>query len=340
MGDPGIVSFGLYIPERYLNYEQIGKKFDIPPEVVLNKQGLRGKHVSETNEMPSDMAFYAASEAVKEYTDSGFSKDDIGVIIYVGSQWKDYNLWLISTHLQEKLGLKHAYSFDSSAMCAGMVMGLNLAKGILMANKELKAVLLVGASKESHIVNPGDKATSWMDDFADAGVAAIVRRDVDRNIILQSDFFTDGSLSEAALIVPGGARNPLFRDYCITGRPYIQSLVSKEEFKRKMEAESLANFRNVIERSVNKSGLNVSDIQLVFLNHMKPSFHKNLLESLGLEDGRSIYLEEFGHSQSADQFIGLKIALEARKLVSGNIVFAAAGTGYVWGSTVIKWGKQ
>ncbi|MGC8618434.1 MAG: 3-oxoacyl-ACP synthase [Thermoplasmata archaeon] len=339
MGGPGIVSFGLYIPEKVVDYEQIGREFEIPPDVVLNKQGLRKKHISEREEMPSDMAFHAASEAIRQYTDGGFSKDDIHAIIYVGSQWKDYNLWLISTRLQELLGLRKAYSFDMSAMCAGMVMGLNLSKGMLLANKELEAVLLVGASKESYIVNPSNKSTSWMDDFADAGVAAIVQKDADRNVILESDFFTDGSLSEAALIVPGGAKNPSFERYCDLNRPYIDSLVPKEEFKRKMEAESLGNFRNVIERSVKKSGLKLSDIHMVFLNHMKPSFHRNLIASLGIDPRRSIYLEEFGHSQSADQFIGLRIALEEKRLVEGNIVFAAAGTGYVWGSTVIRWGR-
>jgi 3-oxoacyl-[acyl-carrier-protein] synthase-3 len=340
MDEVGVASFGLYLPKGKVGNEEIGREFQIPPDVVLNKQGLKSKHVSSPSEMPSDMAFYAAKNAIEKFVDAGFSKDDIGALMYIGSQWKDYNLWLISTNLQERLGLRNAYSFDVSAMCAGMVMGLNLAKGMLMANRNMRAVLLVGASKESFIVNPENKSTSWMDDFADAGVSAIVSRDARGNEIMESEFLTDGSLSEAALIVPGSARVPSFRDYCKADRPYIESLVSKEEFKRKMEAESLNNFRKVIEKSVKKSGISMSDIRMIFLNHMKPSFHRGLIESLGIDFDRSVYLDEYGHSQSADQFIGLNVALEERKFEEGYIVFAAAGTGYVWGSTVLKWGER
>lgn len=340
MDEIGVASFGLYLPKATVSNEEIGNEFQIPPDIVLNKQGLKRKHISSSSEMPSDMGFYAANEAIQKFVEAGYSKNDIGALMYIGSQWKDYNLWLISTNLQERLGLRNAYSFDVSAMCAGMVMGLNLAKGMLMANKNIRSVLLVGASKESFIVNPKNRSTSWMDDFADAGVAAIVSRDAKGNKIMESEFLTDGSLSQAALIVPGGAKVPSFRNYCEADRPYIESLISKDEFKKKMEAVSLNNFKKVIEKSVEKSGITMSEVKMVFLNHMKPSFHRSLLDSLGIGPDRSVYLEEYGHSQSADQFIGLNVALEEGKFERGYIVLAAAGTGYVWGSTVIKWGEK
>ncbi|MEM3191711.1 MAG: 3-oxoacyl-[acyl-carrier-protein] synthase III C-terminal domain-containing protein [Candidatus Parvarchaeota archaeon] len=339
MSNIGIVSYGLYIPPHQIDYEEIGRIFQIPPEVVLTKQGITRKHVSLPKEMPSDMAFLAAKEALMKFTELGFSKEDVGAIIYIGSQWKDYNLWLISSRLQERLGLKQAYSFDVSASCVGMVMGLSLAKGMLLSNKDLNSILLVGASKESFIVNPKDASTSWMDDFADAGVSALVSKNADRNLILESDFLTDGSLSDAALIAYGGAKNPFDVDRPCAKWPYIESLVPKDEFKIKMETESLRNFKNVIERSVAKSNISLADVKMIFLNHMKPAFHTKLLNSLGMNSTNSVYLDEFGHSQSADQFIGLDIVLREGKFDSGYVVFAAAGTGYIWGSTVLKWGR-
>ena len=188
MDNIGIISYGLYIPKNIITYKEISKAFNIPEDVVLNKQGLKKKHVSSESEMPSDMAFYAAKSALEKAEVMGINITDIGSIIYVGSQWKDYNVWLLSTYLQEKLGLKQAYSFDLSAMCAGMVTGLYLAKSMLLSDDSMKAVLLVGASKESYIVKPNDPNTSWMDDFADAGVAAVIAKGAKRNIILKSEF--------------------------------------------------------------------------------------------------------------------------------------------------------
>ncbi len=338
MDSIGIISYGIYIPKKIVTYKEISRNFNIPEDVVVKKQGLKMKHVSDESEMPSDMAFYAAKEAIEKAEMVGLNKADIGYIIYVGSQWKDFNVWLLSTYLQDKLGLKQAYSFDLSAMCAGMVTGLYLAKSILLSDDNAKAVLLVGASKESYIVNTNDPNTSWMDDFADAGVAAVIAKDTTKNIILKSDFMSEGSLSYGALIITGGAKVPFYQKYCVDKKVYLESLIPKEEFKRKMENISLKNFKNVIENSIHKSGLKNEDIKMIFINHMKPSFHIELLKSLNMPPSKSIYLDEYGHSQSADQFIALDIALKKGLFKEGYIVFAAAGTGYVWSSTVIRWG--
>lgn len=338
MSSIGIVSYGIYIPERVVKAKDISKIFNIPENVVIEKQGLKEKHVSSEEEMPSDMALKAARIAIDKAMKSGIDKNEIGAILYIGSQWKDYNVWLMSTYLQENLGLSRAYSLDISAMCAGMVTGLYIAKSILLSDENMRAILLVGASKESYIVNPENQKTTWMDDFADAGVAAVVSKNFDKNQILNSDFLTDGSLWAGTLLITGGAKVLYDEKYCVSKRPYLESLLSKEEFKQKMENVSLKNFKNVILNAISKSGLKTDDISMVFVNHMKPSFHSELLKSIGLKAENSIYLDKFGHSQSADQFIALDIALKEKIFEKGNIVFAAAGTGYVWSATVIRWG--
>ena len=286
MTQVGIVSYGIYIPERRVTSAQISEQFDIPIEVVESKQGIHEKHVSSKTEMPSDMAYRAATIALDRAEKAGVDRKDIGAIFYVGSQWKDYNVWLMSTFLQEKLLLKHAYSMDLSAMCAGMVTGLYLSRSILSSDEDLRAVLLVGASKESYIVNPQDDKTSWMDDFADAGVAAVIARNFPRNAILKSDFLTNGSLSDGTLLVTGGAKQPFYKPYCDQKRAYLESLIPKDDFKNRLTSISLNNFKTVINGSIRKSGLRNEDISMIFLNHMKPSFHAEILESLNISPER------------------------------------------------------
>lgn len=334
----GIVSYGIYIPENVRSSRNVAEEFDLPLSVVETKQGLSEKHVSESEEMPSEMGIKAARIALEEAERKGVRLADIGALMYVGSQWKDYNIWLMSTYLQERLGLTGAFSFDMSSMCAGMVMGLYVAKSLLLTNKDLRSILLVGASKESYLVNPADPKSTWMDDFADAGVAAVVSRGWKENIVLDSDFMTDGSLSFGTLEITGGAKQGFYEQYCKRKKVYLESLLTKEELKAKLEAISLENFRKVIESSVSKSGLRKEDVRMVLSNHMKPSFQRMLLKSLEISEDRSFYLSDFGHSQSADQLIALDQVVRRDPGFKGNVVLAAAGTGYVWGSTVISWG--
>lgn len=338
MGSAGIAAYGLYVPRATVDARAIARRFHVPAEVVRVKQGIRQKHVSAPREMPSDMALRAARAALSQARDRGIERADIGLVIYVGSQWKDYHIWLMSTFLQDRLGIPDCFAFDLSAMCAGIVFGLSAAKKFLLADPDLRSVLLVGASKESYIVAPNDPTSRWMDNFADAGVAVVVARDLGRNEILGSDFLSDGSLSLAPVEVGGGARHPVYPAYTRARRVFAENLLPEATFRRRMEAVSLPNFARVIVRSVERSGLTPADVRMVFLNHMKRSFHRAILKAVGIGEDRSFYLEQYGHSQSADQILGLDRALAADRFSKGPVVMAAAGSGYVWGSTVVRWG--
>jgi 3-oxoacyl-[acyl-carrier-protein] synthase III len=288
--------------------------------------------------MPSAMALSAARSALARVRARGVDPADIGLVVWCGSQWKDYHVWLASAYLQDRLHLANAFAFDLSSMCTGSVFGLALAKRLLVADDDLRAVLLVGASKESYLVRASDPRSRWMDNFADGGFAAVVARDRSKHRILGSDFLSDGSLALGVLERNAGARFPASAAYARSGRAYLESLMDDARFRRRIERVSLRNFEKVIRRSIERSDLTSDEIRLVLLNHMKRSFHRQVLASVGGDGDRSVYLEDFGHTQSADQFVALDRALRTHRFSSGPVVMAAAGAGYVWGSTVVAWG--
>lgn len=338
MTSVGIASYGLYVPRTTVDAATIARRFHLPLEVVRDKQGLHRKHVSRPGEMPSEMGRRAARTALERAHGQGIDRKDIGLVIYCGSQWKDYHIWLMSTYLQDRLGIPECFAFDLSAMCAGVVFGLSAAKSFLVADPDLRAVLLIGASKESYIVRPTDATSRWMDNFADAGVGVVVARDFGRNLVLGSDFLSDGSLSLAPVQRGGGARHPAYLPYIRARQVFAENLLPEAVFRRRMDAVSLPNFSRVIERSIERSGLTPADIRMVFLNHMKRSFSRAILEKVGIPEERAYYLEEYGHSQSADQILALDRSLTSGRFSEGPTVMAAAGSGYVWGSTVVRWG--
>ncbi|MGA8710977.1 MAG: 3-oxoacyl-[acyl-carrier-protein] synthase III C-terminal domain-containing protein [Thermoplasmata archaeon] len=338
MEGPGVVSYGLYQPRRWVSAKSIARQFRIPESVVVEKQGFRGKRVSARTEMPSAMALSAARSALSRARAQGVDPADIGLVVWCGSQWKDYHVWLASAYLQDRLHLPKAFAFDLSAMCAGSVFGLSLAKQFLNSDEDLRAVLLVGASKESYLIRPSDIQGRWMDNFADGGFSVVVARDCSRNRILGSDFLSDGSIALMAAEKYGGARFPASTAYARAGRAYLEGLMDEAKFRGIIERVSLPNFERVIRGSITKSGLRPEEVQLLILNHMKRSFQRAVLERVGVDARRSFYLEEFGHTQSADQFLALDQSLRRREFSSGPVVMAAAGAGYVWGSTVVQWG--
>jgi len=284
------------------------------------------------------MALAAGRSALTRARAAGVDPSDIGLVAWCGSQWKDYHVWLASAYLQDRLHLPKAFAFDLSAMCSGSVFGLALAKRFLVADDDLRAVLLVGASKESYLIRPSDIRGRWMDNFADGGWAVVVARDRTKNLVLGSGFLSDGSIALMAAEKYGGARFPASTAYSRAGRAYLEGLMDESKFRRIIERVSLPNFETVIRQSIAKSDLRPVDVRLLILNHMKRSFHLAVLERVGVEPERSFYLEEFGHTQSADQFLALDQALKQRRFSSGPVVMAAAGAGYVWGSTVVDWG--
>jgi 3-oxoacyl-[acyl-carrier-protein] synthase III len=338
MASVGIVAYGLYVPRSTVSAAAVARRFHLPVEVVRAKQGFDRKHVSAPSVMPSDMGLRAGRTALERARARGVDRTDVGLVIYCGSQWKDYHVWLMSTFLQDRLGIPECFAFDVSAMCAGVVFGLYAAKNFLLADPNLRAVLLVGASKESYMVSPVAPMSQWMDNFADAGVAVVVARDYARNTVLGSDFLSDGSLSLAPVEAGGGARHPVYPAYAREGQVFAETLLPEAMFRRRMDEVSLPNFVRVIKSSMARSGLSSADIRLFLLNHMKRSFHQAIVEKVGVPPERAFYLDQYGHSQSADQILALDLALASDRFTEGPVVMAAAGSGYVWGSTVVRWG--
>ncbi len=335
----GIVSFAHYIPENVITANEMSRLSGVPSWVIKEKQGWIKKHVSKPEEQVTDMAVKASRKALKEASEKlpGFSPESIDAVIYVGSDWKDYGVWMAATKIQYEIGAINAFAFDIAAMCVGFVLGLAIAK-VFINSGMVRNVLLVSASKESYLFNPKDPSTFWLSDFADAGAAMVVSREYNHNIILGSRFYSDGSFYKSVVVEEFGT--VMAKDsWRNLRRPYFKTLMDKNELKKRLEPKSLESFVKVIKGAVEDSGLTLKDVDLVILNHMKRSFHNRILKALGLPPERGIYLEEYGHSQSADQVIGLSIALERKLIDKGSIiVLASGGTGFLWGATVVRWG--
>ena len=103
---------------------------------------------------------------------------------------------------------------------------------------------------------------------------------------------------------------------------------------------SMPNWYECIDKALEKSELTRGDIDYVAILHFKKSMHKAMLAELGIKEEASIYLSNYGHMGQVDQILSLKLALEQKKVKKGSVVLMiAAGIGYVWSASLIKWGE-
>ena len=112
-----------------------------------------------------------------------------------------------------------------------------------------------------------------------------------------------------------------------------------EYMAARLGAVSLANFKAVITTAVERSGYTLDDLRFVGITHMKRSFYEQILAAVGLAPEQSVYLDHYGHIQSVDQVLALRLGLDAGIINPGDlIVLAGAGTGYTWSATAVRWG--
>jgi 3-oxoacyl-[acyl-carrier-protein] synthase III len=332
----GIVSTGIYIPENYMTGREIAQKAGIPINVVEEKMGIKKKPVPGVDDHTCEMGIKAANNAIEK---AGINPAEINLVIYIGEEHKEYPLWTAGIKLQEAVGAVNAWAFDVALRCGTTMMALKLAKSMMLSDSSIQTVLLAGGYRNVDFIDYENSRTRFMFNLAAGGGAILLKKNHNKNLLLETEMITDGSFSEDVVVVAGGTKLPISKE-ALDARLNYLDVIDPEGMKLRLEQKSMENFLKVIKDSVQKSGYSVSDIDYLGILHMKRSAHEFVLTELGLSLDQSIYLEEYGHIGQIDQILSLELALQQGKIKSGDlVVLVSAGIGYAWGATTIKWGE-
>ncbi|MET3696316.1 3-oxoacyl-[acyl-carrier-protein] synthase-3 [Bacillus oleivorans] len=329
----GIVSTGVYLPETFMTSQEISDQSGLPLHVVEEKMGIKKKPVAGSDDHTCEMGIKAAKAALEK---GGINPESIDLVIYIGEEYKEYPLWTAGIKLQEEIGAKNAWAFDIALRCGTTVMALQVAKSLMMTGN-IETVLLAGGYRNEDFIDYQNPRTRFMYNLGAGGAAIVLKKGMQRNLLLEGSIITDGSFSEDVIVPIGGTKHRLHEGF--DEKLYKFDVPDPESMKTRLEEKSLANFLKVIRTSIAKSGFTEKDIDYVAMLHMKRSAHQYVLDQLGLSENHSIYLEDFGHIGQMDQIISLELALQEGKIKDGDvIVLVSAGIGYAWASTVVQWG--
>jgi 3-oxoacyl-[acyl-carrier-protein] synthase III len=319
-----------YLPERWMTAAEVSARSGIPEHVLVEKFGLRGKHIAAADEHVSDLSVRAAEALLAE---TGVDPLQLDVVMYYGSMWKDYSVWQAAPWIAHRLGAHRAYAVEYDNVSCGTPVALRVARDMLLAEDELRTVLVVAACRESYLLDYANERSRFMFNFGDGAVAGLLVKNGDRHELLGCYGITDGSFSLHVKLPAGGSVSP-------NGGYRFLDVDDPAAMKEGLDRVSLANFVAAARGAVERSGATLADVGYLCGIHMKPSMHRALVAELGLDESRAAYLDDTGHMSGVDPLLALDRAARAGELRDGELVLLlAAGTGYTWAASVVRWGS-
>lgn len=331
----GVLSTGIYLPETYHTSAYIAGESGLPQAVVEEKLGFRRKPVPGTG--PEDgtaaMGIAAARQAIER---AGIDPVEIDLVIYIGEEYKEYQLWTAGIQTAHAVGATRAWAFDTQLRCGTWVLGMKLAEALMVADDNVNTVLLAGGYRNSDMIRYDNPRVRFMYNLGAGGGAMLLRKNVGRNRVLGSEVIVDGALALTIGVQGGGTLAGLHNH---ADELYQLDVMDPATMRTRLEEVSARNFTEVVRRACARGGYTPADIGYCAILHMKRSAHLGLLGDLGVSPERSIYLEEYGHIGQLDQILSIHLALERGLIRDGDLVVGvSAGVGYAWGATAIEWG--
>lgn len=333
----GILGLGVYLPTTKMTAADIAAKTNgvWSEQAIREKLGIVEKCIPSESDGTQEMGVLASLEAIK---DAAIDPKEIDVILCFGEEWKEYPLTTSALYIQDRIGAINAWGIDVQNRCCTSVTAMKMAKDMMIADEDIKTVLVCGGYRNGDFVDYSDKNMSMMYNLGAGGGAMILRKGMDKNLLLGSHLISDGSLARTAGVEIGGTMKPFTADNVAEGYKSLR-LLDPEKMKNRLNEVSQANWMKCIDKALEKSKLERKDIGYLDILHIKRSGHLGMLKDLGLNEDQSIYLENYGHIGQVDQILSLVLALKEGKVKDGTVVcMIAAGIGYVWAASIVRWG--
>jgi 3-oxoacyl-[acyl-carrier-protein] synthase-3 len=327
-GKAKITALGCFTPSQVLTNHDLEKMVDTSDQWIVDRTGIRQRHIAPPEMATSDMALEAAKIALAA---RGIPATDLHAII-VCTVTPDMFFPSTACLVQDRLGAKGAFGFDLIAACSGFVYGLTMAAH-LVASGEPKKVLVIGADTMSRILNYEDRATCIL--FGDgAGAFLVETAEAGEEGFIDYLNEVDGSGGDALKMPAGGSRLPPSHATVDQKLHYVHQ-EGNQVFKYAV-SKMADTSRTLLERN----GLTVDDISLFVPHQANQRIIHAVAERLGIPlEKVVINIHEYGNTTAATIPLATRDAVTQGRLKKGDLVmFAAVGAGYTVGANLWRWG--
>jgi 3-oxoacyl-[acyl-carrier-protein] synthase-3 len=323
-----IASLATYVPPRLLTNADLEKLVETSDEWILQRTGIRERHIVDPGVSTSDLGKEAALKAIGR---AGLTPDDIGVIL-VGTVTPDMMFPSTACLIQHKIGAHHAWGFDLSAACSAFTYSLTAASQ-LVASGAHEHALVVGADVMSSIIDYQDRATCVL--FGDGAGAVVISAAAPADgAILDFEHEIDGSGGPALCMPAGGSAHPS-----------SHATVDQRLHYVKQDGQTVFKFavrktEEISRRLLERNRLRPDDLDLFVSHQANRRIIQSASEKLGIDPGKVIInIDRFGNTTAATIPLALQDAVCAGKLKKGNLVLlASVGAGFTVGAVLLRWG--
>jgi 3-oxoacyl-[acyl-carrier-protein] synthase-3 len=321
-----ISALGTYVPPRLLTNADLEKMVETSNEWILERTGIRQRHIVDPGTATSHLAVHAAQRALAE---RGIPATDVEAI-FVATVTPDMLFPSTACLVQDRIGAKGAWGYDISAACSGFVYALQTGVKFVESGAH-KKVLVIGSDVMSSIIDYTDRATSVI--FGDGAGAVLIEPATGDEYFIDYLHEVDGSGACSLNMPGGGSLNPASHETVNKKMHYVHQ-DGQAVFKyavRKMAEASLA----ILERN----GFKGSDIALFVPHQANRRIIMSAADRLGLKEDRVIInIDEYGNTTAGTIPLALETAREQGRLKKGDLVLAAAvGAGFTVGCSLFRW---
>jgi 3-oxoacyl-[acyl-carrier-protein] synthase-3 len=322
-----ITALGTYVPPRLLTNEDLEKMVETTSQWIVERTGIRQRHIAEKGVGASDLAVEAAKCLLAK---RGLDPKEIDAII-VATVTPDMMFPATACLLQDKLGCKRAWGFDLSAACSGFPYALQSGVQFIRTGVH-KKVLVVGVDVMSSIIDYTDRATCVI--FGDGAGAVLLEptTDGEQGFI---DFLheVDGSGGCFLNMPGGGSKNPPTHETVDKRMHYVHQ-EGQQVFKF-----AVRKMADVSEQLLKRNALTGADIDVFIPHQANVRIITATADRLKLKpESIIVNIGEYGNTTAATIPLGMKTAIEQGKLKKGNLVLlAAVGAGFTVGATLLRW---
>jgi 3-oxoacyl-[acyl-carrier-protein] synthase-3 len=321
-----IIGVGAYVPKPVVTNSDLEKMVDTSDEWVVQRTGVRERHVAEEGQVASDLALRAAQQALER---AGVEPEELDLIV-VGTSCPDMLFPSTGNFVQHKLGAKRAGSMDLSAACAGSLYSLSVGAQYIQTGK-YRTVLTIGAETLSRITDWTDRSTCIL--LGDAAGAAVLAPSTDGSGILDTDLYSDGQYWELLHVPAGGSAHPASRE-TVEERMHYVKMKGNEVFKvavRMLEECSLEILK--------RNGITPDQVDLFVPHQANLRIIDATAKRLRVPMEKVfVNVDRYGNTGAASVYVALEEAWSRGRIKPGDLLLLAAfGGGFAWGSALVRW---
>ncbi len=323
-----ISALGTYVPPRLLTNADLEKMVDTTNEWIMERVGIRERHLVDKGVAASDLAVAAVKNLLESHP---FDLQEVDLIV-VGTVTPDMMYPSTACLVQHKLGIANTWGFDVSAGCSGFLYALNTGVKFVESG-QYKKVLVIGSDVNSSMTDFTDRAVCII--FGDGAGAVLLEPTVDQDGLGVIDHVAqiEGMGGQYLYMPAGGSLNPASHETVDRKMHYIHQ-DGKNVFKYAVKKMS-----EMTERILAKNNLTGKDVDCFISHQANRRIITATADRLGLPMEKVIInIERFGNTTAGTIPIAMQTAMDEGRLKKGDLLLiAAVGAGFTSGATLLRW---